>query len=96
MSVDTPAGDRPDEPEVWDVERVRDSELRFAAQGRTCLVAAARHRPSGDLLVRLAATSPATIELLTWNSSTNAPMLAVSAMLGFRTRAEEVRVRLEL
>lgn len=136
MSTDSPADDRPDEPEVWDADRVRDSERRFAAQGRTCLVAAARHRPSGDLvgytmigvaradpgtayqedtlvaaghrghglglrlkrrtLARLAAASPATAEVLTWNSSTNAPMLAVNAALGYRVRAEEGHVRLEL
>ncbi len=136
MSTDSPADDRPDEPEVWDTDRVRDSERRFAAQGRTCLVAAACHRPSGDLvgytmvsvspadpgtayqedtlvaaghrghglglrlkrrtLARLASTSPATAEVLTWNSSTNAPMLAVNAALGYRVRAEEGHVRLEL
>lgn len=136
MSTDTPADDRPDEPEVWDTDRVRDSERRFTAQGRTCLVTAARHRSSGDLvaytmvsvardeprtayqedtlvaaghrghglglrlkrrtLARLAVASPATVDVLTWNSSTNTAMLAVNAALGHRVQAEELRVRLEL
>lgn len=136
MSTDIPVDERPDEPEVWDAARVRDSERRFAAQGRTCLVSAARDRVSGDLvaytmlsvapgdpgtgfqedtlvaaahrghgvglrlkrrtLARLTATFPATVEVLTWNSSTNGPMLAVNAALGYRVRAEEVRVRLQI
>lgn len=136
MSTDSPPDDRPDEPEVWDTDRVRNSERRFAAQGRTCLVSAARDRASGDLVAytmlsvapadpgiayqedtlvaaghrghglglrlkrrtvaRLMAASPATVELLTWNSSTNGPMLAVNAALGYRVRAEEVRVRLQI
>jgi len=136
MSTDTPVDDRPDEPEVWDTDRVRDSERQFTVQGRTCLVSAARDRVSGELvaytmvsvavaepgtafqedtlvaaghrghglglrlkrrtLARLAVASPATVELLTWNSSTNGPMLAVNAALGYRVRAEELRVRLEI
>ncbi len=136
MSTDTPVDDRPDEPEVWDTDRVRDSERQFTVQGRTCLVSAARDRVSGELVAytmvsvavaepgtafqedtlvasghrghglglrlkrrtlgRLAVASPATVELLTWNSSTNGPMLAVNAALGYRVRAEELRVRLEI
>jgi GNAT superfamily N-acetyltransferase len=50
MSTDTPISDRPDEPEVWDAARVRDSERRYAAMGRRQIVAATRHRESGALV----------------------------------------------
>ncbi len=50
MSTDVPPEDRPDEPEVWDGARVRDSERRYGASGRTQIVAAARHRGTGELV----------------------------------------------
>ena len=115
---------------------MRDSERRYATSGRTQVVAAARHRPTGglvgysylsvaraepdtayqedtlvvadhrghrlglalklDTLTRLRATSPTTRRMLTWNATTNAPMLAVNAALGYRVTCEECEVRLAL
>lgn len=64
MSTDMPPEDRPDEPEVWDADRVRDSERRYQAGGRRQIVAAARHRATGQLVaysfLSVAAASPQT------------------------------------
>ncbi|UKA61930.1 GNAT family N-acetyltransferase [Arthrobacter sp. FW306-04-A] len=49
MSTDTPAGGLEIEAEAWDAARVRQLEDTALAEGRTALVAAAQHRPTGEL-----------------------------------------------
>ena len=49
MSTDAPAGALSYEPEIWDVARVRHVEDTWQRAGQTSLVAAARHRASGEL-----------------------------------------------
>ncbi|MFP5220101.1 MAG: N-acetyltransferase family protein [Actinomycetes bacterium] len=50
MSTDVPLGDLDWQEETWDGERVRERERLLAEQGRTCVVAAAVHRPTGELV----------------------------------------------
>jgi GNAT superfamily N-acetyltransferase len=50
MSTDVPLGELDYGEEAWDAARVREREGIVAAQGRTSVVAAARHRPSGALV----------------------------------------------
>lgn len=49
MSTDTPAGALHYDPEVWDAKRVRHVEDEWKQTGQESLVAAARHRASGEL-----------------------------------------------
>lgn len=49
MSTDTPAGALHYDPEVWDAKRVRHVEDEWKQTGLESLVAAARHRASGEL-----------------------------------------------
>lgn len=50
MSTDVPLGDLDWHEETWDASRVREREQLLAEQGRTCVVGAAVHRPSGALV----------------------------------------------
>jgi GNAT superfamily N-acetyltransferase len=50
MSTDEPAGDGEREEEVWDAERLGESEELRVARGADVLVAVARHRASGRLV----------------------------------------------
>jgi len=50
MSTDVPLGDLDWQEETWDAARVREREQLLAEQGRTCVVGAAVHRPSGALV----------------------------------------------
>lgn len=49
MSTDAPSGGLSIDEEVWDVDRVRHVEETWKRAGEHSLVAAARHRPSGEL-----------------------------------------------
>ncbi|MGY2745420.1 GNAT family N-acetyltransferase [Pseudarthrobacter sp. O4] len=49
MSTDAPTGELSYDPERWDVARVRHVEDTWKRAGLTTLVAAARHRGSGEL-----------------------------------------------
>ncbi|MEC5179997.1 hypothetical protein [Arthrobacter sp. CG_A4] len=49
MSIDTPTGELSYDPEQWDVARLRNVEDTRQRAGLTALVAAARHRGSGEL-----------------------------------------------
>ncbi|MBB6405877.1 GNAT family N-acetyltransferase [Arthrobacter sp. AZCC_0090] len=49
MSTDTPAGGLEIEAEAWDAARIRQLEDTTRAEGQTALVAAARHRSTGEL-----------------------------------------------
>jgi GNAT superfamily N-acetyltransferase len=48
MSTDSPAGALHYDPEVWDAKRVRDTEEEWKQAGLESLVAAARHKVSGE------------------------------------------------
>lgn len=50
MSVDAPAEDRSQTPEIWDAERIRSTEQQTRALGRTSSTVAARHRATGELV----------------------------------------------
>jgi GNAT superfamily N-acetyltransferase len=50
MSTDVPPGDLPAEEDVWTEERVRADDAAVEAGGRTLLVAAVEHAPSGTLV----------------------------------------------
>ena len=50
MSTDVPLGDLDWHEETWDAARVREREQLLAEQGRTAVVAAAVHRPTGALV----------------------------------------------
>lgn len=50
MSTDVPLGGLDYGEEVWDASRVREREGLLAEQGRSSVVAAARHRATGDLV----------------------------------------------
>ncbi|WP_045729567.1 GNAT family N-acetyltransferase [Pseudarthrobacter chlorophenolicus] len=50
MSVDVPTAGLDWEGEIWDAARVRRDEEALARSGVQALVAAARHRPTGDLV----------------------------------------------
>jgi GNAT superfamily N-acetyltransferase len=50
MSTDEPAGDAEREEDVWDEERLRESDELVAARGARKLAAAAQHVPSGRLV----------------------------------------------
>jgi GNAT superfamily N-acetyltransferase len=62
MSTDAPTGALNYEPETWDVARVRQVEDTWRRAGQTSLVAAARHRGSGELaaytILQVAADKP--------------------------------------
>jgi GNAT superfamily N-acetyltransferase len=49
MSTDAPSGGLSYDEEAWDVARVRHAEETWKRAGEHSLVAAARHRPSGEL-----------------------------------------------
>jgi GNAT superfamily N-acetyltransferase len=50
MSTAAPLGELDWHEETWDAARVREREQLVAEQGRTSVIAAARHRPSGQLV----------------------------------------------
>jgi GNAT superfamily N-acetyltransferase len=50
MSTDEPAGDSDHEEEVWDAQRIEESDALFAAQRSEKLVAVAQHKESGHLV----------------------------------------------
>lgn len=50
MLTDAPLDDLDLEPEVWDVDRIREREVLMAAQLRTQLMTAARHLGGGELV----------------------------------------------
>jgi GNAT superfamily N-acetyltransferase len=50
MPTETPHVDLDVEPELWDAERVRHHEVTTDRMGRDLLVAAARHRVTGELV----------------------------------------------
>ncbi len=50
MSVDTPSGEVEFEEEVWDADRVRQNDERVAKSGRSYLLSAVEHVPSGALV----------------------------------------------
>ncbi|MFF2244819.1 GNAT family N-acetyltransferase [Arthrobacter sp. NPDC058130] len=49
MSTDAPSGALSYEPEAWDIARVRHAEDTWRRAGQSSLVAAARHRATGEL-----------------------------------------------
>jgi GNAT superfamily N-acetyltransferase len=62
MSTDAPSGGLSVDEETWDVARVRHIEETWKRAGEHSLVAAARHRPSGELaaysVLQIAAARP--------------------------------------
>lgn len=62
MSTDAPAGALSYEPETWDTARVRHVEDTWRRAGQSSLVAAARHRATGELaaytVLQVAADKP--------------------------------------
>ena len=62
MSTDAPTGALSYEPETWDVARVRHVEDTWRRAGQSSLVAAARHRSTGELaaytVLQVAADKP--------------------------------------
>ena len=50
MATDAPAGNLEIDEEPWDAERVRQNDERRITAGRTALVAAVEHLPSGSLV----------------------------------------------
>jgi hypothetical protein len=62
MSTDAPTGALSYEPETWDVARVRHVEDTWRRAGLSSLVAAARHRATGELaaytVLQVAADKP--------------------------------------
>ncbi|SFT43300.1 GNAT family N-acetyltransferase [Arthrobacter sp. ov118] len=62
MSTDAPTGALSYEPEIWDVARVRHVEDTWRQAGQSSLVAAARHRSTGELaaytVLQVAADKP--------------------------------------
>jgi GNAT superfamily N-acetyltransferase len=68
MSTDQPSGDLDHEEEVWDADRVAESDRTAAAQGLTRLVAVAEHIESGRLVAftELALPRDHSIEAWQW------------------------------
>lgn len=75
MSTDAPTGALSYEPETWDVARVRQVEDTWRRAGRSSLVAAARHRGTGELaaytVLQVAADKP-------WLASQDDTLVAAS------------------
>jgi len=50
MNTDAPTGDMPEDEDPWDEDRVRVDDALQESSGRTLLVTAVEHRPSGRLV----------------------------------------------
>jgi GNAT superfamily N-acetyltransferase len=70
MSTDVPLGGLDYREEEWDAARVREREGLLAEQGRSGVVAAARHRPTGALVAftELVARTAAPAEVHQWET----------------------------